>query len=704
MIPEPIWYPGPVVPYVWIEQRLSLSGEVEAGWLQCAASGPYQLRVNGQLAGRGLGRSLTQEAMWEHFALKGLRIGENALAVLAAGDGAPAWFAAQGEITYVQGGRIELATGTPWQVARAVEWEAGEVLESEICWAPGAGARERRDAGVVLGVPIPGTWSPWPAAEQEAWARQVVEFGETEAGGEWRFVPEIGPLRQGKCVHREGLLRPGRTWTRAQTRDPEWAILLVLDFGRLVTGFPRLRLRGGAGGRVELGFARAWGQVEGSARYVCGPGAQEWTGLRLRTCRYLVVRLSLFQEEVEIDWIGMLEWRVAVEAEGAVSALPLLGRIWEIGQDTLAACRQEVYYFPGTGEYDWLRAHALALNDYYLTGDIRTAAALVASSRPQREEPVQGLAYLLFLDAYLLYSGERGQVAGLLEGALECLGAGLVAEGWPPTALNALYAGALAAAGRLCRWTGEKAAAGRWEQEAGRVRRRMQKAWDPEQGLFADGPGIQGASQWSNGLVLYFGLAEPAQQEQAARRIGGARPVGDLLEAFFLEGGLWQAGQGDQALAYLEARWGGLVGRVGQTWGEKVSSPRVLPGPEYYLGAQVLGVRPGAPGYYLVEIRPPRLGLQGARGRVRTRQGQVEVAWAQEEGRFAVEVKIEAEGETRVWMPRLGRRFPTVSLNGETLWRNEKFHPNPFVREVIAQEEHVGLALPQGGEYRAVVE
>ena len=110
-----------------------------------------------------------------------------------------------------------------------------------------------------------------------AWAREVVAFGEvaSEDALEWVAYPEA--MQTAKCVRREALLTAGKTQSLVQTTDAARAAYLVLDFGRLLHGFPHLRLRGQAGAVIDLGFARAAGAVESRLRYVCRDGLQEWT-------------------------------------------------------------------------------------------------------------------------------------------------------------------------------------------------------------------------------------------------------------------------------------------------------------------------------------------------------------------------------------------------------------------------------------------
>lgn len=710
---EAIWYPGKA-PFVYLVRQLELSQAVVQGWVECAASGPYQLYLGGQLVGRGMGSTLTGRPVWERFALgPGLEPGTQQLLVLAAAGTEAGWLALSGELVYAQGGQIELATGRPWQVARAAEWEEGPG-GGERYWPAAGGEMPWTEAAVVAQAPIPGPWTPREVAEQPHWAREVAVFGEVASGGELGFVTEPEPLRQGKCVHREGLLRPGKSWTLVHTRDAKRAVLLVLDFGQQQSGFPCLRLRGGRGGLVELGFARFWGQLDGQVSYSCGQGVQEWSGLQLRTCRYLVVRLSQFEHEVEIDCISLAGRRAEVAERGELAiapvvaeraelaAAPALAQVWELGQRTLAACRQEVYYLPGGQTYDWLRAQALALNDYYLSGDTRTMGAALAGAAPPAGDLAQQLAYVLALESYHLYAGERELLDQRLPAALAPLAGcreqagpnGLLpgAGPWSGAALSALYAGALGAAGRLCRWQRDKTAAQRWEYEGRQVARALGQQWAQEPPEAAD--------RWGNALAFYFGLLAPEPHEDWVRRLASA----DLLEAFYLEGGLWRSGAGARALEYLEIRWGRLLEREGATWGEKSGGAEVVPGPEYYLGSQVLGIRPGSPGYEVLEIRPPSLSLGRVSGRMLTRRGAVEVEWQQRGEHFWLTLILEQEGHTRLWLPRLGQRFPMISLNGETLWRNEKMYPNPLVQQISAEEEQLVLSFAAAGRYEVAVE
>jgi hypothetical protein len=81
----------------------------------------------------------------------------------------------------------------------------------------------------------------------------------------------------------------------------------------------------------------------------------------------------------------------------------------------------------------------------------------------------------------------------------------------------------------------------------------------------------------------------------------------------------------------------------------------------------------------------------------------VQLEWWQWEGLTTLEVDLEEGGETHIAMPRGRAKFPSVSLNGETVWRNEKVHPNATVREVVAEPDYIVLVVRGSGHYRVVV-
>ena len=697
MSSQAIWHPAALAVYIRFE--FHLTSAAAKGLLRCAASGPYEVYLNGERVGRGLGPAVAEVVMWEQFALDpALREGENVLLVFALGSGAADWFRAEGKIEHSDGTEQVLYTGAPWQVQPADAWGtasyAAALAPAE--WAKGRFA-EWREAAVVDGA-APRDWSPLPAVESMVWAREVVAFGEVASGGalEWVAFPET--MQTAKCVRREAFLTGGKTQSLVQATDATRAAYIVLDFGRLLCGFPHLRLRGQFGAVIDLGFARAAGAVESRLRYVCRDGLQEWTAPQLATCRYLVVRIGSCPEEMEIDSVSLVERRVDVAVRGRFTTVDEdWERLWGTGEQTLAASRQEGYAL-GEDRLNWDQFYVWAMNDLSATGSVDTTRAVLASS----ETPIggeQACFHALFVELTQRYSGDR-LTAERLAGLVNSLQTA-EAEGASTTATIALQAGAWLAVAALYRRTGDRQQAVQCERAHHRARKALQAAWSEEQGLFADAVGDADCSRWTNALVLYFALANPRQQARVAEHLSGGSASDDWWQAFFVAGALWQADADTEALAYVQRKWGRLLAHPGQTWGEKAGSVAAQPGPEGLLAAHVLGVVPTVEG--ILEIRPQLSGLERAEGVAPTPHGDVEVAWGAYGGGFSARLAVPHDGETHLSVPRCDKRFPQIEINGETVWRNEKAHPNFHVQELISEEGRVVMVLRRAGQYEVSV-
>ena len=339
------------------------------------------------------------------------------------------------------------------------------------------------------------------------------------------------------------------------------------------------------------------------------------------------------------------------------------------------------------------------MNDLCVTGSVDTVCAVLDGSKVPIDGE-QACFYALFVELVQRYSGERltaERIASLVDGLQTT-----EADGASATAALALRSGAWQAVAALCRRVGDRQQAVQCERAYHRARKALQAAWSEEQGLFADAVGADDCSRWTNALVLYFDLANPRQRVQVAEHLsGGSTSEDDLWQAFFIAGALWQADAGESALAYVQRKWSRLLARPGRTWGEKAGSLVAQPGPESLLAAHVLGVVPKAEG--ILEIRPQLSKLERAEGVVPTPHGDVEVAWGAYGGGFSARLSLPHDGETHLSVPRCDKRFPQIEINGETVWRNEKAHPNFHVQELISEEERVVMVLRRAGQYEVSV-
>lgn len=701
---QAIWHPASLA--VYIRQELLLTGTVNGGQLRCAASGPYAVYLNGTLVGRGLGGGMAAIAVWETFDLATLREGENMLLVFAVGTGEGDWFRAEGEIIGSDGTQRELNTGSPWQVQGADMWQpmgTGShayvaALESS-GWRRGRFKEEQWQGAKVVAGPVPRAWEPLPASEQEIWAQKVVTFGEVDSGGSVALLAQPAAMQASKFVRREALLDSGKTQALVQARESGRAAYLVLDFGRVVSGSVRVRLWGREGVVVDLGLSCESSEVESTLRYICGEGLQEWVFPGLVACRYIAVRVSQCPEEMEFDCVSLIERRVEIETCGQFHTHGEdWARMWATGARTLAACRREVYGV-GAETFAWDKLYVLALNDFYMTGNSATARAVLASA----EAPVggeQACFYALFVEWVQRHNKSGEWAVELSVYAMEALEKAERGAGdEPATALCALLAGAWRAMEALCRADGNGRRALECERAYHRARKGLQVVWNEERGLFAEVAGSEKFNLRSNVFALYFDLAEAGQRQRVAQSLSGGEfaQAEDLWQTSFVAGALWQAGEGEWALGVVRERWEALLAREGATWGEKTEQVTLQPGPEALLAVHVLGVQCKADG--IVQIRPELSGLERAEGVVPTVHGDIELAWGAYGGGFSLRVTLPHDGETHLSVPRRARRFPQISINGETAWRNEKVHPNFLVQELISEEDRVVLVLRKAGEY-----
>ena len=83
--------------------------------------------------------------------------------------------------------------------------------------------------------------------------------------------------------------------------------------------------------------------------------------------------------------------------------------------------------------------------------------------------------------------------------------------------------------------------------------------------------------------------------------------------------------------------------------------------------ARVLGVMPTGPGFSTCEIRPRAGGLEWARGVHPAPQGDIEVAWQQSGGAFALQVTIPEGVAAEVVLPRTDAGQSELTIDGRAL-------------------------------------
>ena len=103
----------------------------------------------------------------------------------------------------------------------------------------------------------------------------------------------------------------------------------------------------------------------------------------------------------------------------------------------------------------------------------------------------------------------------------------------------------------------------------------------------------------------------------------------------------------------------------------------------------------------VIEIRPSVQPLERVQAQFTIRDNIIGLNWSLNgSGYLLLEVEQSQNTELRLAVPRLGKRFPTITINGETVWRNEKVYNNFQVREVVSELDHVVFVVYKAGSYK----
>ena len=197
---------------------------------------------------------------------------------------------------------------------------------------------------------------------------------------------------------------------------------------------------------------------------------------------------------------------------------------------------------------------------------------------------------------------------------------------------------------------------------ASKVRVAYRKTFrDGHDGLYVDGEGTRHKSLHANVAALAFGLAEESEYETLADYIvSKGMKCSVYFAQYFLEA-LFISGRDKDAIAFMAARgnrsWLGMMDQ-GSTMTLEAWNMEAKPNldwnhawgtpPLNIIARFVLGVKPLAPGFAKVEVRPQTGGLKYVRGTVPTVKGPVTVEVKDGKVKVGVPSSMELEGgETR---------------------------------------------------------
>jgi hypothetical protein len=377
-----------------------------------------------------------------------------------------------------------------------------------------------------------------------------------------------------RCVRRAVPARCSRP-RAADVQPPGRAVSLVIDFGRGVSGYPRIELDGPAGAAVDVSYSerlRPDGRVtvqrptpitgQSVHRYILRDGPQSWEKFDRAGFRYLQLTLSPSpdrpDEPIRLQCANVTFTSYPVGGRGTFACSDdALTRIWRAGAYTLQLCMQDGFEdCPSREQRQWVGdAYVESLVNYACFGDARLTAKLIRQvAQSQRRDGMTQMAtpsdmsarwplyivdyclsWIMTIAAYVLHTGDDAIVTGVFPEVVRAIawferhvgGDDLLVEppGWifidwaevdkrgACTALNALLVAALHDAASMADHEHSAAHAARWRALAARIGDALHaRLWDEARGVYVDA------------LVAGEQSRRVSQQANAAMIVAGVAP------------------------------------------------------------------------------------------------------------------------------------------------------------------------------------
>ncbi|MCX7804074.1 MAG: family 78 glycoside hydrolase catalytic domain [Planctomycetota bacterium] len=659
--------------------RIEFPSGLDARRIFITADTRYELFLDGEFLSRGAPMSQPYFQYYDEYEIPGANasIEKRCLAVLVNHIGTVPDTRGGLLVEVTDGnGNFLLGTDERWRVLRAEAWKTDTYRWNANVMAP---YQEHFDSRLV-----PDGWNR-PGFDDSSWMRAIALRGRTSdhppsvppwtrllpsdiparLGGSVRAARVVSveeclnlaarprpddlspglsqagcPLRYARAEGVENLLREGagaavfQCSTQHEDRifDGIYDPCVLLDFGRVVTGRPRIFVEGPSGAAIEIGYAerlidgRFNNSIEGAQadRCVLRGGAQVYRPFAWKAFRYLKIRIRDAREPVIVRRLeAELDEYPFEESGGFESGDGTLNGVFRISRDTLRLCSHDCLMdTPWREQAQWLGDVAAVtlpgilscFGDLRLTGKfLRQAAAnrhatgLLANISNTVDYDWQydiadySLWWVMALWDFYIYSGDARYIhelypiaAGIIAAHREYVNDDGFIEDMPYwvfidwaavdrrgecAALNAIFRGALAAFGKMAAMKGD------WREErlAGLLGSRLDEAfqrrfYDPSRGCLADAR-VDGAlsekvSEHANMAAIRWGLVDPAAARDIARRLyedGAIRftEAQPFFSAVSLAA-LRRIGRTDLALDLIRRRWGQrmLARGATSTWEE----------------------------------------------------------------------------------------------------------------------------------------
>ncbi len=664
-----IWLGGESTPYhrfVYARGSFDLDDPPQSALLHITASDRYLLYVNGAYLGRGPARSDPRRKSYDRYDVAPhLQPGRNTIAVrayhygelrgggwgtwsgrgYALGERAGLW--AQLDMQSADGERVSIGTDASWRLQAARAWNR-DVKANILLGSP-----EVYDASAD-----PVDWMA-PEFDDSAWPHaSVIPPGDLE----WfllesREIPlleerEVFPVRVVKVSEVIDMGRPGgtdifellnqeihlplehalATEVEAVRADDDRAAefhgqiagvdgirapCLILDFGRQLFGFPRVRLEAEQGAMLDMTYGQKLVQeripaaLDYGDRYIARNGEQTWDVAEYKQFRYLHITIRSTFAPLRIKSISVNEYRYPAAERGTFTCSdPLVSKLWRACVDTTYlhmedtivcdAYRERVPWSVGDGSHGLhmvLAAHGdVPLTDRFLRGFPLSdhgdgmLQMVYPPNNPERYSTAQYMyQWGTRVREHYLHTGRRWVLDELYQSVQRQIDwyaphrdeMGLLRDlpirnkiDWTPVDLrganlstNALYVSGLEDAAWLADVVGFTQDAARWRSMAAEIRTTLRRVfWNDARGCFEDsyhrGELTGVASEQGNAFALLYGIADDSQIAPIARHFSGE--MADLVEASplyfgYVVDGLLHVGLTKHALDLTRARFAPML-------------------------------------------------------------------------------------------------------------------------------------------------
>lgn len=232
----------------------------------------------------------------------------------------------------------------------------------------------------------------------------------------------------------------------------------------------------------------------------------------------------------------------------------------------------------------------------------------------------------------------------------------------PLTMESLLVLYGLQKAAELADWIGEKALAGEWRNQAETLRLAIRQNCMDDSGMLTDGPGRTELSQQAQVFGVLTGTLTEAEGRRNLLRTAEDRTITQCTVAMCFY--LFRALEITDLYELSDRYW--------NIWREMVQNGCTTcvesPGPQarsechawgslalYELPTVILGVRPAAPGYEKIEVRPVPGVLTSASGTVHTPRGDLNVTWKKAEAGIHLQISGDTDAVRRI-IPNKGQK------------------------------------------------